>query len=162
MGLPWWPLHTALCTLTMGSQIRPSLHCKPLGILHTARQILSQGPSPEAQVRHLDASRTGSPAQGMFWAGKCFKVAAVSAGLFLSWLLASQHGPIPQEQSPGSSLSSVCPSRPSRRRRDFLGQGATHPDLSSFTALSQRCQSCPDALFCPTWLHGTFLVALVV
>ena len=79
----------------MGSQVRPSLHYKPLGVLHTARQILSQGPSPEAQVRHLYASHTGSPAQGMFWAGECVKVAAVGAGLFLPWFLASQHVPIP-------------------------------------------------------------------
>ena len=120
-GAPAGGPHTTLCALTMGSEVRPSLHSKASEMSHTARWSPLPGSVPWNPSFSTSCCTYWQPCSGHVWSGKHCKVADISAGLSLPWLLASQHVRTLHEQSSGPTSPSVCPGRPPRRQGGFAG-----------------------------------------
>ena len=147
----------------MGSEVRPWLYPRPSGLSPHSYTESSSKDCPWSPNFRTTAVHTNSPAKCMIQAEKYGKVAAVSDGLSLPWLLAIQHMSTPHEQISGPPSPSVCPCGPLRRKGHFLRQGDAHMDFSSSTDPSLGASPVPVHFFPhPIWLHGFFLIALVV
>lgn len=151
MGLLGW-VHAYLCTLTVMATSQ-SLWAVSVKLTQYSSQVILL----KLKVQHFTTRWTSRLA---FQARKCGDLAAISTGLSLSWLLASQHPHSPLKQSPGHHSSLPLPADLPDGDRTSQGEeifplllpppGGAGPVLSWFLFFFVFS-------FCPTQLWGSFL-----
>lgn len=103
MELLWW---TSALSCTH-QQCWPRSHSRPLRLSLQSQTVST--PQVPLLKPEFQQPATACTSRYTFQAGKCDNVTAISAGLSLPCLLASQHPHTPLKQSPGHSSSLLIP-----------------------------------------------------